>query len=452
MGLNIRHNMMAQMAQRNLGATYSKMSESINSLSSGLRVNSADDDAAGLAVREEMRANIAALDQGTRNANDAISMLQTFDGAAQVIDEKLVRMKELAEQASTGTYDSDQLEIMNDEFQKMADEIDRIAESTEFNGIKGLNQSGDISIHFGPGNDADEDYYDVGQQNMKASGSGQEITAFADSDGTDDQISVADTSAFSVGQAVQINDDGSSAQTLYVQNVGSGTITVDKASGDSPDLSSYTTGENAVVEPLGGGSSVDDVGNLPTGSAKESAWVGVSDTSKFEVGDTVTLATNNSTDGAPVEDTGLAVASVDENSGQILLDGNISQDYTNASTSNTYVTKEEGGTGTGLQLSGTDITTQSNARDALETINEAIQTKDKARAHFGAMMNRLKNTVRAQNIQREKLQAAEAQISDVDVAKETAQLSRNRVLAQAGISMLSQANSIPQMAQSLLRG
>ena len=119
MGLVIKHNLMAQTALRNLGATYTTLAESINALSSGLRINSADDDAAGLAVRELMRAEVAALGQGIRNANDAISMLQTYDGAAQVIDEKLIRMKELAVQASTGTYSDEQRAIMDDEFSAM---------------------------------------------------------------------------------------------------------------------------------------------------------------------------------------------------------------------------------------------------------------------------------------------------------------------------------------------
>ncbi|MCK4375700.1 MAG: flagellin, partial [Candidatus Brocadiae bacterium] len=125
MSLVIKHNMMAQVALRNLGATYKTLAESINALSSGLRINSADDDAAGLAVRELMRAEVAGLGQGIRNANDAISMLQTFDGAAQVIDEKLIRMKELAMQASTGTYSNAQRTIMDGEFAQMRTEITR---------------------------------------------------------------------------------------------------------------------------------------------------------------------------------------------------------------------------------------------------------------------------------------------------------------------------------------
>ena len=276
MALTIRHNLMAQVAQRNLASTYRNLSESVDALSSGLRINSADDDAAGLAVREKMRAKISALDQGVRNAQDAISMLQTFDGAAQTIDEKLIRMKELAEQAATGTYTSSQRAIMNKEFSKMRSEIDRIANSTEFNGIDGLNSSTSINVHFGPGNSSG-DSYAVSAQNLTASSAG-------------------------------------------------------------------------------------------------------------------------------------------------------------------------------LGLDSLSIGSQSSAQAALSAINTAIQTKDQARAEFGSMITRLRATVQAEEIQRENLQAAESRISDVDVAKEMATMTRNKVLAQSGVSMLAQANTMPQMAQSLLGG
>ena len=273
MSLVIRHNMMAQAARRQLGSTYGKMSESVKALSSGLRINSADDDAAGLAVREGMRAKVAALEQGVRNGNDAISMLQTFDGAAGVIDEKLVRMKQLAEQAATGTYTSGQRNIMNQEFSELKSEISRIANNTEFNGKKALDadSSDALTIHFGPDSG---DNYSIDKHNLTA---------------------------------------------------------------------------------------------------------------------------------------------------------------------------------TGLGLSATSITTASAAQTALNTIDNAIQTKDSARAHFGAMTNRLRATVSAEQIRRENLQPADSRISDVDVATEMAKLTRNKVLAQSGVAMLAQANSVPQMAMSLLR-
>ncbi|MBU0516591.1 MAG: flagellin, partial [Proteobacteria bacterium] len=175
MSLVINHNMMAANSARHLSTIYSRLSRSTERLSSGLRINSAADDAAGLAIRELMRADIAVIQQGVRNASDAISMIQTAEGAMAVIDEKLTRMKELAEQAATGTYTTVQREIMDSEYQAMAAEIDRIATATDFNGVKLLDGSlsaihagSGMKIHFGTGNDSDEDYYYVTLSNMKA--------------------------------------------------------------------------------------------------------------------------------------------------------------------------------------------------------------------------------------------------------------------------------------------
>ncbi len=173
MSLIINHNLMAMTAARNLRTSYSDLGTSVSRLSSGLRVVSAADDAAGLAVRELMRADISSLNQGVRNANDAISLIQTADGALGVIDEKLIRMKELATQAATGTYTSDQRLIIDSEYQAMASEITRIANATDFNGIyllngnlssdtfsgSGLKSTGKLKVHFGTANDSSEDYY-----------------------------------------------------------------------------------------------------------------------------------------------------------------------------------------------------------------------------------------------------------------------------------------------------
>lgn len=172
MSLVINHNLMAMNAARNLNTAYGNLATSTERLSSGLRVNTAADDAAGLAIRELMRSEISTMNQGIRNANDAISLIQTADGALQVIDEKLIRLKELAEQAATGTYNSDQRLMIDSEFQAMASEITRIAMATDFNGVKlldgtltgahdgsGVQTTGQLKIHFGTGNDSDEDYY-----------------------------------------------------------------------------------------------------------------------------------------------------------------------------------------------------------------------------------------------------------------------------------------------------
>lgn len=152
--LAIKNNIMAANAARYLGQSYDALAVSIERLSSGLRINSAKDDAAGLAVRELMRADIAVLQQGARNAQDGISMLQTTEGAMQTIDDLLVRMKQLAEQAATGTYSSAQRSIMATELDELGLEIERIAGSAEFNGTSMLDSaSGSISIVFGDSGD-----------------------------------------------------------------------------------------------------------------------------------------------------------------------------------------------------------------------------------------------------------------------------------------------------------
>jgi flagellin len=292
-GLIINHNLMAMNAARSLSSTYGRLATSVQRLSSGLRVNSAADDAAGLAVREMMRTDIRVLNQGVRNANDAMSMIQTADGALSVIDEKLTRMKELAEQAATGTYTTAQRLIMDSEYQAMASEITRIASATDFNGVKLLDGSlsgtgldgtsgNQMKIHFGTGNASAEDYYYV-------------------------KIGTATASALGVGNSAA---------------VGAG----------------YT------------------------------------------------------------------------------------------------------------------ISTQSAAQVALEAIDDAIKTKDNIRANLGALSNRLANTVSNLSIQAENLQSAESRISDVDVATEMTEFTRNQVLTQAAVAMLAQANTLPQLALRLLGG
>ncbi len=193
MAMTINNNSMALNAANNLTSAYSSLATSTRRLSSGLRIGYAADDTAGMGVRELMRADIAALNQGVRNANDAISLLQTADGALGIIDEKLIRMKELAEQAATGTYDSTQRLMIESEYQAMASEITRIANSTDFNGIhllngnlsgsvhngSGMTSTGKMKIHFGSMNDSAEDYYyiQVGTTTASALGIGNSAAA-----------------------------------------------------------------------------------------------------------------------------------------------------------------------------------------------------------------------------------------------------------------------------------
>ena len=212
MSLVINHNLMAMGAARSLNTSYGRLATSVSRLSSGLRINSAADDAAGLAIREMMRTDIRVLNQGVRNANDAISLIQTADGALSVIDEKLTRMKELAEQAATGTYTSAQRLIMDSEYQAMASEISRIAVATDFNGVKLLDGSlsgtaGQMKIHFGTGNSSAEDYYyiRINAATASALGVGHEIAA-GTAGYTISTQSAAQTALEAIDTAVQTKD------------------------------------------------------------------------------------------------------------------------------------------------------------------------------------------------------------------------------------------------------
>jgi flagellin len=147
--LAIKNNIMAANAARNLGQSYDALAKSVERLSSGLRIVSAKDDAAGLAVRELMRADISVLQQGARNAQDGISLVQTAEGGTQTIHNLLNRMKQLAQQAATGSYLEEQRQIMDDEFQELAAEIGRIAGSAKFNGTTLLDSSDDVDIVVG---------------------------------------------------------------------------------------------------------------------------------------------------------------------------------------------------------------------------------------------------------------------------------------------------------------
>jgi flagellin len=230
---------MAMNAARNLSQSYGNLATSTRRLSSGLRVGTAADDAAGLAIRELMRADIASLNQGMRNANDAISMIQTADGALQVIDEKLIRMKELAEQAATGTYTSDQRLIIDSEYQAMASEITRIANATDFNGIyllngnlsstthdgSGLNSTGQLKVHFGTGNDSAEDYYYIQIGNSTASALGVGSTTSAGTAGHSISTQQAAQNALdAINQAI-VSKDKIRASLGALQNRLENTIT-----------------------------------------------------------------------------------------------------------------------------------------------------------------------------------------------------------------------------------
>jgi len=399
---------MAANAARHLSNSYDALANSVERLSSGLRINSAMDDAAGLAVRELIRADIGVLQQAARNAADGISMLQTAEGAMGEIDTILIRMKELAEQAATGSYSSDQRTIMNAEYGELSEEITRIAESTDFNSNELLNSTSTINIHVGSGTIAI---------------SPQVITATTLSVGT----TVAVKEAWANKRTVASADD---------EYIAAGDIT-----DTSEDLFTFRFG---VLASETTAAIAVDIGSYASSGLSLNQLVD-------EINTAVAL------DGAGAYAAATALYNSTYNSYSLQMqarDGGASRDFTVTAAGATAIlsaTDDFTQSATGAAGSGNDLTTATGAQNALTAIELAITEKDTYRAKLGYWMNRLDAAESVLGIQAENLITAESRISDVDVATEMAEMTRTQVLAQAGVAMLAQANTMPQMALALLR-
>lgn len=528
MPIYIHNNSIAATASGSLTEHYGRLGTSIERLSSGLRINSAADDAAGLAIRELMRVDVAAYYQGISNINDAISLIQTADGALSVIDEKLIRMKELAEQAATGTYDSTQRLMIDSEFQAMASEIDRIANATDFNGIKlldgsrqgahdgsGLEATGALKVHFGTANDSAEDYYYLEIKDCTTGGLGLRNPATASADIAS---VVANNGVVPVANAVDpydapiLSDLVQSGRTDYVtrpQNTFSilsygvipkGTIgfsltLIDRGDNDTVQIfkrdGTHLVGTTidkwtkpSEQQVLPSDFMTEANGFLPNASYNDNILNGIGSNLTIDYSDPNVLEIQNFTiDGMQIGYTGdgnyerqypltgysweeLTINNVEEDliiiiNGYGLVQPTFNWTYM----PNTITPPGPGpdqpnppnppGPGTTTQTPQGDlisIKTQDEAQQALTRIDDAIVAKDKVRAHLGAMQNRLENSSTNITTQAENLQAAEARISDADVAREMTLFVRSQILTQSAVAMLGQANSFPHMLSSLLMG
>ena len=441
--LAIKNNIMASNAARHLGKAYDSLSTSVERLASGLRINSAKDDAAGLAVRELIRADVAVLQQGARNAQDGISMLQTMEGAMAVMDDNLIRMKELAEQAATGSYSDAQRIIMNAEFAEMSDEIDRIAGATKFNDIAMLNTgTGTVSIHVGTASTIDVNNVDMTKNGLGIeTGTGNWAAVTSDDGAYDGATSVALTIAeaatndfvmkiaFAGEQEIDVDFGGAAAATTYTLQAIADAI---NAESNNPSTMYDSDGTSF-------GYSAASIVMTADGKYKLQIEARSSTADSVEI-----TATNAQSAGAVTGIFGSAGAVYTTGGDMMTAEGDLFQKWD--ATLTDWVDDIDGGAGAGL-----NILTATAAAEALDTITTAINTKDTARASFGYKMNRLESTIAILDIQSENLMSAESRISDVDVATEMAALTRTQVLSQAGIAMLAQANQMPQMALSLLR-
>ena len=445
MPLIIRNNVMATTAARHVGKAFNALAKSVERLSSGLRINSAKDDAAGMAVRELIRADIAVLKQGSRNAQDGISMLQTMEAAMGIMDENLVRMKELAEQAATGSYSAAQRTIMDSEFAEMADEIERIAGATKFNNIAMLNEaaltsgSNDVKIHVGTTTTIDVEKVNMTKSglNIETGDGGFEVSALTASGVTATSLTYitlrdgSDAAGGGLSLNISFEDNGTAANDEL--DIVAVFTTVSAVGGADFSLAQVVSTINAASNALG----FDASGNDLRYSAAEAFYDSSSSryvlkiSSRDSTSDEYSVWFSNNGASGAAQGHVCGAFTVTAHGGSTI----VSSSYANS----------------GVTQAGLNIKTVDAAASALLRLDTAINTKDTARASFGYKMNRLESTISILDIQAENLMAAESRISDVDVATEMAMLTSNQVLSQAGVSMLAQANSMPQMALTLLR-
>ncbi|WP_106767246.1 flagellin [Paenibacillus faecalis] len=385
--MRINHNIAALNTHRQLGANTGASSKNLEKLSSGLRINRAGDDAAGLAISEKMRGQIRGLDMAQKNAQDGISLIQTAEGALTETHSILQRMRELAVQAASDTNEGVDRQKLQAEVDELSKEIKRISTDTEFNNQKVLNGDfNDKTFHIGAnsGQNIKLTINDMSNEKLGVAGFkgveetaadvGAKVTNYSDKDLT---ISTAAPAGAEVKETtVKIEDDG--------------TVTITLAQD-----------ENDVVT-----ATKEDVVKALQKEFDKKGW-------------DVEIKSDGTNGAAAAIGTAVSVAAADPT----VID----------------------------DTKGVRISTQSAADKAITTINNALNTVSEERAKLGANQNRLEHTINNLGATSENLTAAESRIRDVDMAKEMMEFTKNNILTQAAQAMLAQANQQPQGVLQLLR-
>ena len=491
-GLYINTNGSALNARRQLSSTTSSLSTSFQRLSSGLRINSAKDDAAGLSISTRFSAQIRGLNQAVRNSNDGISLAQTAEGALNETTNILQRIRELAVQSANDTNNDNDRASLQAEVSQLKTELDRIATTTTFNNNKvldgnflgknlqvGANVSETISVSISGAAASDlarQARYDGNTANDSVSVdtlSGVTITGFKGSVGirgtveADDQDSTSFRAGSAIAKAAAINDSTGSSGVRAIVNAteieGSGSvgtaITLDgnnfltinnetiagfrveqnDASGSLVDAINAVSDETGVVASLSKDSELELTAADGRNIAVEFSGASVSAALGFD-----------STAAATVTATGAGTVTSFVATGSITLQS--SELFELAGTGSSQIGFNNGvyGVNSDKSVNSINIDTRGGAVEALDVIDLALEDVSSQRADLGALQNRLESTINNLSTTSENLSASRSRILDADFAAETAQLSRNQIIQQAGVSILAQANQQPQIALALL--
>jgi flagellin len=471
MSSTINTNINSITAQRNAGKSQNDLTTAISRLSSGLRINSARDDAAGLAIADRFTSQIKGINQAARNANDGISLAQTAEGSLASVGDNLQRIRELSVQSANATNSASDRSSLQQEVSQLVSEINRVATQTSFNGTNlldgsfankvfqvGANSGQTISV----GSIADARTSSLGSSyTANVTGAATTSTALTAGaltlNGTSIQAATAGTSAgqaatsaWAVAQAI----NGSQGAVVATANATTNTGSAPAAAGAIAANAFSVNGVNIGAIAAGGSVALQGA-NVAAAINQVSAASGVTASANASTGAvTLTAADGRNIDVAgDVTNTGLTAQT---NYGTVTL-------ATNSTTATSIVV---GGTApttagftaattasalTGTALANIDISTVAGANTALASVDSALSAVSTSRAALGAIQNRFSSTIDNLHTTSENLSASRSRIQDADFAMETANLSRAQVLQQAGTAMIAQANQLPQQVLALLR-
>ncbi len=412
--MRIQHNIMAMNAYRNYTNNTSSLSKNLEKLSSGYKINRAGDDAAGLAISEKMRAQITGLDKAQDNAKDGISLVQTAEGALTEVHDMLNRMYELAEQSANGTFeDGTDRKQLQKEVNQLKDEIDRIADSANFNGIKLLD--GSMSAN--------------GTTTIKSAATSQ--AAGVDVNIMADSVFDANGSRSELKFSFAVVSKASKAGAV-VDKDGNVTISVAKASAGQ---ASYSAADiQALLSKV---TAKDSKVSADMVNAAKNATVtgaGIQDATGTKAGKWTTLAKTSNGAAKPNAGKPLTLQIGDTSDSFNQLKVGIKDCHVDA-----------------LGLTDMKIGDQDSAAKALDKIKSAINYVSDVRGTLGATQNRLDHTINNLSVMQENIQDAESTIRDTDVADEMMAYTKNNILIQSAQAMLAQANQVPQGVLQLLQ-
>jgi len=488
----INTNISSLQAQGNLTNSQNALATSIQRLSSGMRINTAADDAAGFAISQRMTSQINGLNQAARNANDGISLAQTAEGDLSTISGNLQAIRTLAVQSANGTNSSGDRQSLNSQASQLISEIDRVAQSSAFNGVNLLDGSF-TNQQFQVGANAGQTINISAIASARTSALGQSYgssvagTTLTASTGltASGQFTIQVGSAAAVdvftasGGAAVTGDAKSLAAAVNSANIAGVSATAAASSGQGNYLKEVTTNGNATLTINGiamtvaiGGTSADvatAAGVITANSAATgvTATVGAGNHLVLSEADgrniTATIA-NGTSAGATLGDVGL-----DTFAGSTTATGTtgtLYSSYSLAYTGTQTLTVAGGAaagvkgvanvanlasSSTGTALSAIDLSTVAGANTALASIDAAINSVNSSAASLGAYQNRFTSVVSTLQGDATNLSAARSRIQDTDYAAETANMTRNQILQQAGTAILAQANQLPNTVLTLLK-